>query len=39
VNPGDIYLNRGVKLTYVHDLVKQTGQTIGGMGVTLWMIR
>lgn len=39
VNPGDIYLNRGVRVTYVRDLLGQSGSTIGTLGIKVWMSR
>ncbi len=39
VNPGDIYLNRGVRVTFVRDLLEQSGSTIGTFQVSVWMSR
>ncbi len=39
VRPGDIYLNRGVRVTYVRDMLEQSGSTIGTLGVKVWMSR
>lgn len=39
VNPGDIYLNNGTRLSYVDELVKQSGSTVGTMGIKVWLSR